>query len=355
MEPSRIFNYSDMDDRLDFEADEAVLTIGMNIFNGEQVADQEKDNSAKSIPSEWQPLIDLIQPAAISNDGLSNAENNADQNKVIIVRIIGDLIKSNEAGILNVDALSQLFKLIGCPQENNHLNVVYGNGIDVIEIMQHIAVLKREKEKFQKTDNQNVGKEKTQLTGDLMPNHSEVVQPTAPLSLQDVTENPNNEMKSKEGLESKPCIPTFLGFYAEHNGSIFDPLTDTNLDTPIINVPSPCVPVEEPLPTFSPASIVNRKNDDEPEKSKANVKINAPPKAISPIKRAPLRRKNVNSKHSWKPNIKERIIQNKYVLLDKIGSGTYGKVYKGQNYFTNEIVAVKRIFSQCKPEAMVSS
>ena len=35
------------------------------------------------------------------------------------------------------------------------------------------------------------------------------------------------------------------------------------------------------------------------------------------------------------------IINKKYVLLDKIGSGSFGSIFKGQNIRTNEYVAIK--------------
>jgi casein kinase 1 len=35
------------------------------------------------------------------------------------------------------------------------------------------------------------------------------------------------------------------------------------------------------------------------------------------------------------------LINNKYLLLDKIGSGSFGSIYKGQNVRTNELVAIK--------------
>ena len=35
------------------------------------------------------------------------------------------------------------------------------------------------------------------------------------------------------------------------------------------------------------------------------------------------------------------IINNKYKLINKIGSGAFGSIYKGQNIRTNEYVAIK--------------
>ena len=37
----------------------------------------------------------------------------------------------------------------------------------------------------------------------------------------------------------------------------------------------------------------------------------------------------------------DKIINNKYILLDKIGSGCFGSIYKGQNIRTKEYVAIK--------------
>lgn len=35
------------------------------------------------------------------------------------------------------------------------------------------------------------------------------------------------------------------------------------------------------------------------------------------------------------------IINKKYIILDKIGSGSFGSIYKGQNIRTKEYVAIK--------------
>ena len=35
------------------------------------------------------------------------------------------------------------------------------------------------------------------------------------------------------------------------------------------------------------------------------------------------------------------IIQNKYKLIEKIGQGSFGSIYKGENIRTNELVAIK--------------
>lgn len=32
-------------------------------------------------------------------------------------------------------------------------------------------------------------------------------------------------------------------------------------------------------------------------------------------------------------------------MIEKIGEGSYGKVYKGENVITKEIVAIKKIYS----------
>jgi len=37
----------------------------------------------------------------------------------------------------------------------------------------------------------------------------------------------------------------------------------------------------------------------------------------------------------------DKTINNKYVILDKIGSGSFGSIYKGQNIRTKEYVAIK--------------
>lgn len=361
MEPPRTVNDSDMDDQLDFEADEVPLSNCTDIsshvspVNRELAADQVMDDSTISISSEWQPLIDLIQPTVNSTD----AEENASQSKQKMVQIIGDLIKSNEVGLLDVDALNQFFVLIGYPldNENNNLNDVYSNGINVNELMQHVGALQHEKNKLlYKSNNQNGENVEPQL--DLTKIDSELAQPIVAevleIPLGAATENIIINLESKEGASSKPHTPTMSIVAAAPNASIFDALPEANLDTPLLNVSPQCVPAKELLPAFSPVSVGNPKSDELPVKSVTSVKTNAHPKALSPTKRAPLRRKNANSKIIFKKNAKENILQNKYILLDKIGRGTYGKVYKGQNYFTNEIVAVKRIYTQCKPEALVS-
>ena len=40
------------------------------------------------------------------------------------------------------------------------------------------------------------------------------------------------------------------------------------------------------------------------------------------------------------------IINNKYIILNKIGSGCFGSIYKGQNVRTKEYVAIKVEFLQ---------
>lgn len=45
----------------------------------------------------------------------------------------------------------------------------------------------------------------------------------------------------------------------------------------------------------------------------------------------------------------------KYEKLEKVGEGTFGVVYRSRNYFTNEIVALKRIRKQPDEEGVPSS
>ena len=39
----------------------------------------------------------------------------------------------------------------------------------------------------------------------------------------------------------------------------------------------------------------------------------------------------------------ERIIGNKYKIIKKIGSGSFGRVYKGENILNNELIAIKEV------------
>lgn len=40
-----------------------------------------------------------------------------------------------------------------------------------------------------------------------------------------------------------------------------------------------------------------------------------------------------------------KVVQH-YNLIEKIGEGSYGKVYKGENILTKEIIAIKKIYFQ---------
>jgi serine/threonine protein kinase len=36
-----------------------------------------------------------------------------------------------------------------------------------------------------------------------------------------------------------------------------------------------------------------------------------------------------------------RLINNKYKIIEELGEGSFGKIYKGENIRTNELVAIK--------------
>lgn len=45
----------------------------------------------------------------------------------------------------------------------------------------------------------------------------------------------------------------------------------------------------------------------------------------------------------------------KYVLIQEIGKGTYGKVYKARDLKSNQIVAAKRVYCEVRQEQMVNT